>query len=154
MRSYSRTDRDGTSGRNVTYDIVVMLQPTSPLEKSSACPGTLFSMLIEGDWDAAGTVSETDSKNHPLKQLTVNSWTARLLRSGGQADHRPPTACPRLSSQRRRLCYQAQLPFGPKEYQGGRTGAFVLEGELVSIDTYWDLELVEFIYSKQQNPEY
>jgi len=34
--------------------------------------------------------------------------------------------------------------------KGERTGALVLEGNLVSIDTYWDLELAEYIYLKQQ----
>jgi hypothetical protein len=38
-----------------------------------------------------------------------------------------------------------------KSIKGERTGALVLQGNLVSIDTYWDLELAEYIYSKQQN---
>jgi len=34
--------------------------------------------------------------------------------------------------------------------KGERTGALVLEGNLVSIDTYWDLELAEFIFLQEQ----
>jgi CMP-N-acetylneuraminic acid synthetase len=51
-----------------TYDIIVMLQPTSPFRKPeqvSAC----IRMLVEGNWDAVWTVSPTDSKRHPFKQL-------------------------------------------------------------------------------------
>ena len=52
------------------YDIVLMLQPTSPLRRPEHVTATL-EMLVEGDGDAVWTVSETDSKAHPLKQLTV-----------------------------------------------------------------------------------
>jgi len=53
-----------------TYDIVLMLQPTSPLRRPEHVTASL-EMLIEGDWDAVWTVSETDPKAHPLKQLTI-----------------------------------------------------------------------------------
>ena len=37
-----------------------------------------------------------------------------------------------------------------KSIKGERTGALVLEGNLVSIDTYWDLDLSEYIRTKGQ----
>ena len=54
------------------YDIVVMLQPTSPLRQPEHVAATI-EMLVEGSWDAVWTVSETDSKSHPLKQLIVRA---------------------------------------------------------------------------------
>ena len=48
------------------YDIVLMLQPTSPLRRPEHVAAAL-GMLVEGDWDAVWTVSESDSKAHPLK---------------------------------------------------------------------------------------
>lgn len=48
------------------YDIVVMLQPTSPLRKPEHVTRTIET-LISGDYDAVWTVSPTDSKGHPLK---------------------------------------------------------------------------------------
>ena len=51
----------------ITYDIILMLQPTSPLRKSSHINKTL-NKLINGKYDSVMTVSETDSKEHPLKQ--------------------------------------------------------------------------------------
>lgn len=56
---------------SVTYDIIVMLQPTSPLRKAKHVLDTI-KMLVDGAWDAVWTVSETDSKSHPLKQLIVD----------------------------------------------------------------------------------
>ena len=133
----------------VTYDIVVMLQPTSPLRKVAHVRDTI-QMLIDGDWDAVWTVSETDSKNHPLKQLTVD---------GGRLDYYDQAGKQIIARQQlvpvyhrngvayaiRRSCLLDQ-----KSIKGVRTGALVLDEMMVSIDTYWDFELAEFIYAKQQ----
>lgn len=132
----------------VTYDIVVMLQPTSPLRQAEHVVGTI-NMLIDGDWDAVWTVSETDSKNHPLKQLTVKD---------GRLDYYDPAGKQIIARQQlvpvyhrngvayaiRRSCLLDQ-----KSISGERTGAFVLEGDLISIDTYWDLELSELLHARQ-----
>ncbi len=68
--------RDG-----VIYDIVLMLQPTSPGRTAEHVQATLAT-LVQGNFDAVWTVSETDSKAHPLKQLVLGRGRfARLLRS-------------------------------------------------------------------------
>ena len=54
------------------YDIIVMLQPTSPLRTAADVSATIR-MLVDGGWDSVWTVSPTDSKGHPLKQLTISS---------------------------------------------------------------------------------
>jgi CMP-N-acetylneuraminic acid synthetase len=133
----------------VTYDIVVMLQPTSPLRRAEHVRDTI-QMLADGNWDAVWTVSETDSKNHPLKQLTVND---------GRLDYYDPAGKQIIARQQlvpvyhrngvayaiRRSCLLDQ-----QSIKGERTGALILHEHMVSIDTYWDFELAEFIYSKQQ----
>src|SRR5581483_3524684 len=48
----------------VRYDIVVMLQPTSPLRRAADVSATI-QMLVTGDWDSVWTVSQTDTKAHP-----------------------------------------------------------------------------------------
>lgn len=53
-----------------TYDVVVMLQPTSPFRRAEQVTETV-EKLINGGYDAVWTVSETDSKAHPLKQLVI-----------------------------------------------------------------------------------
>jgi len=52
------------------YDIIVMLQPTSPLRTKKHIIDAI-EMLVNGGYDSVWSVSETDSKCHPLKQLTV-----------------------------------------------------------------------------------
>src|SRR5262249_53188979 len=58
------------AGDGRRYDIVVMLQPTSPLRTAAQVSATIR-MLIDGGWDSVWTVSPTDSKAHPLKQLKI-----------------------------------------------------------------------------------
>ena len=55
---------------NTNFDVVVMLQPTSPLRTSEHVEECI-KKLIDNDFDSVWTVSETDSKGHPFKQLTI-----------------------------------------------------------------------------------
>ena len=129
----------------VTYDVVLMLQPTSPLRRPEHVTATA-EMLLEGDWDAVWTVCETDSKHHPLKQLTVGG--------GGALDYYDPRggeilARQQLGSVYHRNCvayaFARRCLAEQRTTKGRRTGALVLDGHFVSIDTEWDLLLTEFI---------
>lgn len=132
----------------VRYDIVIMLQPTSPLRTQEHVHDTI-QMLINSDWDAVWTVSETDSKNHPLKQLTVKDGRLDYYDQSGKKIIARQQLVPvyhrnGVAYAIRRSCLLQQ-----QSISGERTGALVLEGDLVSIDTYWDLELAEYIYAKR-----
>lgn len=130
------------------YDIVLMLQPTSPLRRPEHVQQTL-DMLRDGPWDAVWTLSETDSKNHPLKQLTVRA---------GKLDFYDPDGKKIVARQQLTPVYHRNgIAYAVKrrcllEYDnimGGCTGGLVLEGDFISIDTEWDVALVEFILSRQ-----
>lgn len=138
----------------VTYDIVLMLQPTSPLREPAHVRACL-NKLVEGDWDAVWTVSETDSKGHPLKQLTVAS--------DGAMDYYDPAGATIIARQqlkpvfhRNGIAYAIARSclLEQKTIKGARTAAVVVPGEHVSIDTLWDLELVEYILSHRTNPSH
>ena len=133
----------------VTYDIVVMLQPTSPLRRTEHVRETI-QMLIDGDWDAVWTVSETDSKNHPLKQLTVNDDRLDYYDQSGKQIIARQQLVPVYHRNGVAYAIKRCCLLDQQSIKGERTGALVLEGNLVSIDTYWDLELAEYIYLKQQ----
>ena len=132
----------------VKYDIIVMLQPTSPLRRPEHVQATI-EMLIKGNWDAVWTLSETDSKNHPLKQLTNEDGRLDYYDSSGNnivarqqlkpVYHRNGVA---YAITRDCLLKQASI-------KGARTGGLVLDGHFVSIDTEWDIALVEFIMRNQ-----
>ena len=52
------------------YDIVLMLHPTSPLRKIKDVIGAI-KLLINKKYDSVWTVSKTDTKYHPYKQLVL-----------------------------------------------------------------------------------
>ncbi len=130
------------------YDIVVMLQPTSPLRTAADVSATIR-MLVEGGWDSVWTVSPTDSKAHPLKQLSV---------TGGALDYYDPDGAAILARQQLKPVYHRNgiayamtraCLLDQRSIKGTRTGALVVEGEHVSIDTEWDLALVEFLLARR-----
>jgi CMP-N-acetylneuraminic acid synthetase len=132
----------------VVYDIVVMLQPTSPLRKVEHVQDSI-KMLVDGGWDSVWTVSETDSKNHPLKQLTVNDNRLDYYDQNGKQI----IARQQLISvyHRNGVAYAIKRSclLDQQSIKGERTGALILKELMVSIDTYWDFELAEFIYQRQ-----
>lgn len=129
---------DGTS-----YDIVLMLQPTSPLRRAAHVTAVLEKLVTE-DWDAVWTVSPTDLKYHPLKQLTVGENGAMeyfdprgagiiARQQLGPVYHRNGAA---YAVTRDCLLRQGTL-------KGTRTGAVILTEPMVSIDTIDDFARVE-----------
>ena len=133
----------------ITYDIIVMLQPTSPLRRPEHVQAAI-EILVEGSWDAVWTLSETDSKEHPLKQLTVTA---------GELDYYDPAGKGVIARQQLKPVYHRNgiayaITRDCLVNQGGikgrRSGGLVLEGHFVSIDTEWDIALAEFIMSSQE----
>ncbi len=129
----------------VRYDLVVMLQPTSPLRRKEHIVQAI-EMFIEGDWDAVWTVSETDSKHHPLKQLEVEA---------GQLSYHDPSGHQIIARQQLTPLYHRngvayvisrECLLSKNNISGERTGALILPNYYISIDTMWDLKLSEFIY--------
>ncbi len=125
------------------YDLVVMLQPTSPLrrpEQVTAC----VEKLVAEDLDAVWTVSPTDLKAHPLKQLRLGADGQMSLFDPQGADiiarqqlepvfHRNGAA---YALTRDCLLEQCSL-------MGRKAGAVVIDEPMVSIDTEDDIRRVE-----------
>jgi CMP-N,N'-diacetyllegionaminic acid synthase len=57
---------------NRVFDIILMLQPTSPIRLSKQILDCI-DCLIKNRSDSCFTVSRTDSKSHPLKQLIIEN---------------------------------------------------------------------------------
>ena len=127
------------------YDVVTMLQPTSPLRRPSHVTATVIKLIDEG-WDAVWTVSRTDPKYHPLKQLKIGADGAMDYYSaeGGaiiarqqldQVYHRNGAAYAFT-----RACLVEQ-----QTIKGKRAAAVVIDEPMVSIDTLEDFGKVEHL---------
>ena len=133
----------------VTYDVVVMLQPTSPLRRAEHVTNTVGA-LFDGEWDACWTVSETDSKAHPLKQLVIED---------DQLGFNDPQGATIIARQQLKPVYHRNgLAYAftrsciidQKTIMGTRTRALVTPGNFVSIDTEFDIALVEFLMKQER----
>ena len=132
------------------YHIILMLQPTSPLRQPTHILRAI-EMLESGKWDSVWSVSQTDPKNHPVKQLRLNEDVMDYYDS--KAEH--IIARQQLSKlfHRNGVVYALTRDciVNQKSLKGRRAGALVLDGHFVSIDTDWDLQLTEFIINSQIN---
>ena len=128
------------------YDIVLMLQPTSPLRTINDVESCITT-LEDGGWDAVWTVSETELTYHPRKQLA--------LAPNGKLDFAIPGGHAIVARQelepvfhRNGVCYAFTRDFlveSESTYSQDKTSAFVTPGAHISIDTPEDLAAVEKI---------
>jgi len=127
----------------VQYDVVVMLQPTSPLRTASHVDTTIRKLVSEG-WDAVWTVSPTDLKYHPLKQLVIGPE--------GHLDYFDQRGAAIIARQQLTPVYHrngAAYAFTracllvQQTILGLRTAAVVIDEPMVSIDTLDDFARVE-----------
>jgi CMP-N,N'-diacetyllegionaminic acid synthase len=127
----------------VMYDVVLMLQPTSPLRRP-AHVNAVLDKLVNEDWDAVWTVSVTDLKYHPLKQLALGA--------GGAMSYFDPAGARIVARQQLQPVYHRNgvayaftrgclLEQGTM--MGARSAAVVLDEPMVSIDTFEDFRLAE-----------
>lgn len=132
----------------VQYDIVVMLQPTSPLRRPEHVIQAI-EMLVNEQWDAVWTLSETDSKSHPLKQLTLDSGKIGYYDQNGDQIIARQQLTPVYHRNGVAYAMTRNCLLEGRSIMGKRTGALILDEHLVSIDTMSDLKLAEFIHSSQ-----
>jgi CMP-N-acetylneuraminic acid synthetase len=125
------------------FDVVVMLQPTSPLRRVEHVMAVLEKLIGE-DWDAVWTVSPTELKYHPLKQLTVGN--------NGTMDYYDPRGATIVARQQLTPVYHrngAAYAFTREclleqaTIKGARTAAVILSEPMVSIDTLDDFAVAE-----------
>ncbi len=129
------------------YDVVVMLQPTSPFRR----PGHVTSAvehLINGGFDAVWSVSETDSKAHPLKQLVID---------GDRLDYYDPEGAKIIARQQLKPVYHRngvvyaitrECLEDKQSIKGDNTSYVIIDDPLVNIDTPDDFLYAEFLLQR------
>ncbi|MBF0283818.1 MAG: acylneuraminate cytidylyltransferase family protein [Magnetococcales bacterium] len=124
----------------VIYDVVLMLQPTSPLRRDRHVEGCLRKLVEEG-WDAVWTLSPTDLKFHPLKQLTLGE--------NGAMDYFDPRGAAIVARQQLHPVYHRNgvayavtrdCLLRQGSIKGTRTAGLVIDDPLINIDTEEDLQ--------------
>ncbi len=133
---------------NRRYDVVVMLQPTSPFRKPAHVTETV-EKLIKGEYDAVWTVSKTDSKAHPMKQLVIRD---------NRLDFYDPRGVEIIARQQLMPVYHRNgvayamardCIFKKKSIIGDKTSFVIINDFMVNIDTELDLKLAEFFLQQE-----
>jgi len=110
-------------------------------------------MLVDGGWDSVWTISPIDPKYHPLKMLAYDSETSKF-------DYDNPNGGKIIARQqlnqlflRNGIAYAVsrECLLEQRCIKGEKSGALVLEGNFISIDTQWDLELVEYAMKRRDS---
>ncbi len=135
---------------NRKYEYIVMLQPTSPLRivrDVEACIEKIDNEHLDSVW----TISKSDTKNHPLKQLKMNSCDKLSLydEKGSKIIARQE-----LST----LFYRNGAAYvvtrdcllNQKTIMGKKTSGYLIKRFQISIDSLHDLELAEFYMNKNK----
>jgi CMP-N-acetylneuraminic acid synthetase len=130
-----------------SYDIVLMLQPTSP-SRTPQQVETTIRCLIEGAFDAVWTVTETDSKAHPLKQLVLSkSGTVEFYDEAGARIVARQQLDPVYHRNGIAYAFTRDCLLNQGNIKGRRTGAVVIDEPTANIDTELDLLWAEFLLS-------
>lgn len=127
----------------VQYDVVVMLQPTCPLRKPEHVTEAVSTLAL-GGWDAVWTVSRTDLKYHPLKQmcLSADGVLSHFDRRGGRIVARQQLE-PTYTRNGAAYAFTRRCLMEQRTIVGEKCSAVVVDDPLVSIDTLDDFEVVE-----------
>ena len=126
------------------YDIVLMLQPTSPIRREKHVRDCI-DLLVQRDFDAVWTVSRSDTKMHPLTQLTMKDELLEYYDPRGEE----VMARQQLNS----LYYRNGVAYAltrdcvlnKSSKKGDRTGGVLIEETIVNIDTLDDMEKAELL---------
>ena len=129
---------------SIQYDVVVMLQPTSPFRRPEHVTEAV-EKLIRSGFDAVWTVSETDSKAHPLKQLVIR---------GDNLDFYDPSGAVVIARQQLPPVYHRNgvayaitrdCILNKKSIKGEKTSFVLINEFMANIDTEFDFRLAEFV---------
>ena len=120
------------------FDIAIMLHPTSPLRKVKDIKDSI-NKLIEGNLDSVWTLSKTDSKHHPDKQMMIKKGKLKYYsKKGKHILYRQ-----QLSQiyHRNSCAYVLNRDFlvNNQKLLGNNSTGHIVESKQISIDTLEDL---------------
>ena len=133
---------------NTVYEIILMLQPTSPFRTPKQVTETV-KKLIKFKADSVWTISLTDSKSHPKKQLIIKNNLIEFYTDEGSNI----IARQQLNStyHKNGLAYAItrECLINQRSIKGTKCVPFIIEGYTPNIDTILDIEFAEFLIKKK-----
>ena len=131
-----------------TFEFILMLQPTSPLRQLHHITETI-ALLTSGGYDSVLTVSETDSKSHPLKQLCVLDNKLEYYDRAGEKIIARQQLTPVYHRNGAAYGMTRDCLLNQKTTIGKNCGAVIVDEPLANIDTPLDLALANWLLDNQ-----
>lgn len=126
------------------YDIILMLQPTSPTRKPKHV-NDCIKKLVQDKFDAVWTISETDSKSHPLKQLLVDDDKLKYYQEEAKTIVVRQQLNPVYHRNGIAYAFTRECILDQKNIMGKNTGYLLIEDKAISIDTKFDLIFANYL---------
>jgi CMP-N,N'-diacetyllegionaminic acid synthase len=133
--------------KKINFDIILMLQPTSVLRKSSHINKAL-KLLINKKYDAVWSVSKVDHKYHPLKQLKIKKDKLNFFEEGGKKIISRQQLENTYIRNGAVYAFKKKIILNDKRILNSKTGFFVIKEQQISIDDYNDLRKARELLKK------
>ena len=127
---------------NEKFDIIIMLHPTSPLRRVDDIKNSI-SLLISKKYDSVWSVSETDTKFHPDKQLEIKNHKIKYFTKNGKKIIYRQQLSKVYHRNSNVYVVRRNLLLNKKTLLSNNSGAQVIKGKQISIDTIEDLQTAE-----------
>lgn len=132
--------RESESNYREVFDISILLEPTSPCRTAKQVTAALDTLLVN-EYEAVVTVSPTDPKYHPLKQLILSGdLLSHYQEAGKNIVNRQELDTLFYKNGIAYVSYREFL-LSIRNIIGPATGALVIDQPVVNIDSQSDLEL-------------
>jgi len=133
-----------------TFDIILMIQPTSPMRQESDVLEVL-EKIQQGAYDSVFTVSETDSKGHPWKQFTLDGDAINYFDNRGESIIARQQLKPTYHKNGLVYAVTRECLVEQGALLGKKATYICTQRLTVNIDTQHDLLLADFLLSRQRD---
>jgi CMP-N,N'-diacetyllegionaminic acid synthase len=136
-----------------TFDYTALLEPTSPFRKAKHVLQAIETLIFSG-YDSVISVSETDSKAHPLKQLVIDHGKLGSYEQDGDLIVARQQLNPVYHRNGVVYAIEREALLKGKPILGENTAALLISEPVVNIDTQFELELANWMEQKPKQRNY
>lgn len=127
---------------NKKYDIILMLQPTSPLRNKKQILDIL-NLIISKKYDSVWTVSLNDLKFHAMKQLKLEKGLLKYIMKEGETFPIRQSLYDTYHVNGLAYAFSRDCIIKQKSRMGKRTAPFLIKEKVINIDTIEDFDIAE-----------
>ena len=135
---------------STSFEISILLEPTSPFREPRHVE-EVVKKLVEGGYDSVLTVSETDSKNHPLKQIVIKDNRVGYYDEAGKDIIARQQLTPVYHRNGAAYAVMRKCLVDQKMIIGSNPSAVIIDEPLVNIDTEQDLKIATCFFLQEDS---